>query len=353
MLKARPTRRLPWPAASPLQPVRAPQWRQQRPSYADARPVLINAALARAQQRPSGNWFVLAASGDIRTDRPHSATIAGTEVVAWRDTDRRLTVAPGACPHLGAPLSLATVDCGALVCRWHGLRLTADGRPGWRPFPSHDDGVLVWVRLDRAGGESPSPAPVLPPRPPLANSVTAVTRVEGVCDPADVVANRLDPWHGSWLHPYSFARLEVVHTPPPTAIADAEDRFVVSVTFRVAGGLGVPVIAEFSCPEPRTVVMHIVEGEGVGSLVETHATPLSCGPDGRPRTAVTEAVLAYSGRSGFGAALAMRPLLRPLIRRVASRLWRDDLAYAERRYTLRSSAPVHPTGTSRPDTASP
>ena len=30
------------------------------------------------------------------------------------------------------------------------------------------------------------------------------------------------------------------------------------------------------------------------------------------------------------------PVLRPVMRRAADRLWRDDLAYAERRYRLRA-----------------
>jgi len=154
-----------------------------------------------------------------------------------------------------------------------------------------------------------------------------------------VVANRLDPWHGSWFHPYSFANLRVLSAPPPDCAedrAESDDRFVVEVAYRVAGSLGVPVIAEFRCPEPRTVLMTIVEGEGAGSVVETHATPLGTGPDGAPRTAVIEATLAYSARPGFAVARAAAPVLRPLIRRAAARLWRDDLAYAERRYALRA-----------------
>jgi hypothetical protein len=70
--------------------------------------------------------------------------------------------------------------------------------------------------------------------------------------------------------------------------------------------------------------------------VETHATPLGPGEDGRPRTAVVEAAIATSGRPGFAVARAAAPLVRPVIRRAATRLWRDDLAYAERRYALRS-----------------
>jgi hypothetical protein len=100
--------------------------------------------------------------------------------------------------------------------------------------------------------------------------------------------------------------------------------------------LGIPVIAQFTAPEPRTVVMHIVEGQGVGSVVETHATPLGKGPDGRPRTAVIEAVIAQSDRTGFQYSLRAAPLLRPVMKLAAARLWRDDLDYAERRYALRT-----------------
>ncbi|CAM5265738.1 (2Fe-2S) ferredoxin [Streptomyces avidinii] len=95
--------------------------------------------------------------------------------------------------------------------------------------------------------------------------------------------------------------------------------------------------AEFTAPDPRTVVMRITDGEGVGSVVETHATPLGPARDGSPRTRVTEAVIATSHRTGFTAARTAAPLLRPLIRHAAGRLWKDDLAYAERRWQLRST----------------
>jgi len=325
-----------WPRDWPLRPLPRSDWARQRPTYAAARPALIDAAVKRAEARPSGNWFVLAASREIRGDRPFGTTVAGAEVVAWRDGQGRLVAGPGACPHLGAPLALAAADCGALVCRWHGLRVGPGEGAGWRPLPAHDDGVLAWVRLDAAGGEEPLGAPVVPARPPLGSSVDAVATLVGVCEPADIVANRLDPWHGSWFHPYSFSRLSVLSAPGEVDVAEEDDVFVVSVTFRVAAGLGVPVRAEFRCPDPRTVVMRIVDGEGAGSVVETHATPRGRGPDGRPRTTIIEAVVAGSGRPGFAFARAAAPALRPVMRRAAARLWRDDLGYAERRYQLRS-----------------
>jgi hypothetical protein len=82
--------------------------------------------------------------------------------------------------------------------------------------------------------------------------------------------------------------------------------------------------------------MRIVDGEGAGSVVETHATPVGNGPDGRPRTAVIEAVVAHSDRPGFVHALRGSSAITPLMRHAATRLWRDDLAYAERRYQVRT-----------------
>lgn len=325
-----------WPARWPLQPVDLDRWTEQQPTYLAAKPAIIAAALERAQRRPSGNWYVFAASRDIRTDRPFGFTVAGIELVAWRDRRQRLTVGPGACPHLGAPMAQARVDCGALVCRWHGLRLDSGGAPGWTPLPCHDDGVLAWVRLDSVDGGSALGTPVIGARPPAHRAVSAVATVSGVCEPTDVVANRLDPWHGAWFHPYSFTHLEVLETPPLHQDSiESEDRFLVAVTFRVGRWLGVPVRAEFTSPDPRTVTMRILDGEGAGSVVETHATPLGPGPDGRPRTAVIEAVIADSTRPGFAHARRVTPILRPIMTRAATRLWRDDLAYAERRYQQR------------------
>jgi hypothetical protein len=323
---------------TPFQLVPRQRWTEQRATWRDADPAVIDAALQRALRRPSGNWFPVAASADI-ADRPHGVTVAGRELVAWRAADQTLHIAPAACPHLGADLCTAPVDRGALVCPWHGLRLTGHPRPGWVPFPAHDDGVLAWVRLDEVGGEEPTDAPILPRRP-QGPQIAAVAQLSGVCEPRDVISNRLDPWHGAWFHPYSFTQLEVLDAPPPDPdVPEALDRFVVAVTFKV-GRLGVPVIAEFSCPGPRTVVMHIVEGEGSGSVVETHATPLGPGTDGRPRTAVIEAVIAHSDRPNFVHAPRMSALVMPFMRIAAARLWRDDLVYAERIYALRARSSV-------------
>jgi Domain of unknown function (DUF5914) len=202
---------------------------------------------------------------------------------------------------------------GTMYCRWHGIALTQSGDRTWSPHRAYDDGVLIWVGLPTEG-EVATDRPALPARPPSSESVSAVIAKPGICEPEDVIANRLDPWHGSWFHPYAFSHLVVDDD------ASHEHVLVVDVTFRLSRTWGVPMRAEFTCPDSRTIVMRITEGEGMGSLMETHATPLGLGADGRLRTMVTEATMAYSERPGFHVARWLSPLVRPGIRPAARKL---------------------------------
>jgi isorenieratene synthase len=287
-------------------------WRQ-------ARPATIRRLLDRALARPSGNWYVLDASDAIAA-KPRLHVVDGIELVSWR-ADGVVQVAPNECPHMGASLAEGCVDAGKLVCPWHGLRLGAEGHGAWRSLPVHDDGVLTWVRLGPA--HLGFAAPILPPRP--REHLTGVIAMQVRCTPADVLANRLDPWHGVHLHDHSFARLRV--------LGHDDDAMRVRVAFRLFGPVCVEADCTFHSPEPRTVVMTIVDGEGIGSVVETHMTPI--GPDA---TRVVEATLAASPRKGFRAALALGRVFRPFIERAAHRLWVDDAAYAERLFSLRQRA---------------
>ena len=299
--------------------VHAPYAHAGEPDWIQASPARIQRALDRALALPSGGWYVVGASRAV-SDAPARHLIDGRELVAWRGTDGTPRVAPAECPHMGADLSCGRVERGKLVCPWHGLALGDAPHGRWRPLPVHDDGVLTWVRL---GGpqDTLTEAPIIAPRP--ARFFDGVVRIDAHCDPADVLANRLDPWHGAWYHPHSFGRLRVLE--------EREDAILVRVSFRVLGPLAVEVDATFHCPEPRTIVMTIVEGEGTGSVVETHATPMAPG-----RTAVIEATLATSEREGFLRALGARALLRPLIEARARQLWVEDTAYAERTYAVRA-----------------
>src|SRR6185437_12350517 len=59
-----------WPKDWPLQPIPPGAWSAQRPTYRDASPAVIDAALDRSQRRPTGNWYTFAASRDVRSDKP-------------------------------------------------------------------------------------------------------------------------------------------------------------------------------------------------------------------------------------------------------------------------------------------
>ena len=79
-------------------------------------------------------------------------TIAGREVVFWRDAGGDLVAGPALCPHLGA-LHGQVPGAG----RHDVLPLARDGVhrrraiATWSPYRAYDDGVLIWVGLPTAG----------------------------------------------------------------------------------------------------------------------------------------------------------------------------------------------------------
>lgn len=291
-------------------------WQQCSPAW-------IAKALARSQALPSGGWYVLDGSRTLGKT-PRRFEVAGQELVAWRGADGGLRVGPNACPHMGARMSEGHVCGGEVVCPWHGLALGDRRHGAWRPLKAHDDGVLLWVRLD--GDEASGPLterPILAPRPD--DALGAVARTVARCEPRDVIQNRLDPWHGAHYHPHTFSQLRVIDR--------TDSDITVRVSYRLFSKLGIEVDARFHCPDPRTIVMTIVRGEGLGSVVETHATPLGGG-----RTAIIEATLATSERPVFSALRRFAaPLIRPLMEQIAKRLWIEDAAYAERLAELRAA----------------
>ena len=70
-------------------------------------------------------------SGDVPGAESVARTIAGREVVFWRNAAGDLVAGPGACPHLGALLDRCPVMDGTMYCRWHGLALTQNGDRTW------------------------------------------------------------------------------------------------------------------------------------------------------------------------------------------------------------------------------
>ena len=300
-------------------PLRQVQSLSEEPDWSQANPRWIERALAIAQAKSNGGWWVLDASRRI-AGTPRRYRVNGCDLVAFRGSEG-VVVGPDACPHMGASLSDGRVEGDRVVCPWHGLELGCKPRGSWRPYKTFDDGVLVWTQTDTSCTE-PTERPLISDRP--RHFVDAVVTAEARCEPRDIIANRLDPWHGTHFHPYAFARLSVLET--------KDDEVTVRVAKRVVGPICVEVDARFHCPDSHTIVMTIVGGEGEGSVVETHAAPIDDG-----RTLVIEANLASSDRRAFRIARGLNRIVRPLMHRSAKRLWLDDCAYAERLYALRQA----------------
>ena len=209
-----------------------------------------------------------------------------------------LDVGPGVRPHSGADLSTGTR--GLRHPHLSVARIAVGGRLGIRvEDPARSRRRCTGVGAAGHRGRRSTAGFSGCSGPAHRQRLHAVTRLVGVCEPDGIIANRLDSWHGAGFHPYSFTHLDVLTAPAvDDGLAEEADRFLVAVTFQI-GRLRIPVVAEFTSPEPRTIVVRIVDGEGTGSVVETHATPVDPGADRRPRTAVLEAVIAHSDRTGF------------------------------------------------------
>ena len=181
-----------------------------RGTWRDAKPARIEASLARRASSPHAR---LAGRRGLRrraAGRTLLRTVAGREVVLWRGEDGSALAGPGACPHLGARLDACDVVDGTVLCRWHGMPLDGEGSRRGAPYAAHDDGILFWVRVGEVeDGVEPTDRPVLATRPPLDTSLASVISLPTDCEPRDIVQNRLDPWHGAWLHPYAFSDLSV------------------------------------------------------------------------------------------------------------------------------------------------
>jgi len=290
--------------------------------WVSADPVKIRTNFQKILQKPSGNWFVLGDRGKLCSKKHREVHfVNGKELLLIRNQDQFCCIS-NLCPHMGAPLSIGRFDGTRVTCAWHGLSLDCCSSHTNNRVPIYDDGYLIWVRLP--SNQQSSDTPYLCDRP--SNGIGAVYQKVLRCNPEHVIQNRLDPWHGAHFHPHTFAHLQVY--------CEFEGALFLRVAYRVWKRVCIEVDARFHCPDPRTIVMTIMEGEGKGSIVETHATPLSPG-----YTLLTELTIAYSSRPGFKVARVISPLLRPFIAHAMARLWKEDAAYAERRYYLEHGFP--------------
>lgn len=161
-------------------------------------------------------WYPVAIASEVN-DKPMGVTLLDQRMVLYRTETKGVVAANDLCLHRGVPLSMGFMDCGNIVCAYHGLRYDGEGQ--CVRIPSNEDGTavsdrlrlkmfltqerygLIWVCL------SGQPANVLPEipewddptyqtalAPPLDINGSAGRQLEGFLDVA----------HFAWVHHNTF-----------------------------------------------------------------------------------------------------------------------------------------------------
>jgi len=73
-------------------------------------------------------WYAILDSTEVRRGRPVGVTRMGEKLVAWRDSQGKVTVMHDKCAHRGVALSVGEVHGDCIWCPFHGFEFDAGGR---------------------------------------------------------------------------------------------------------------------------------------------------------------------------------------------------------------------------------
>ena len=169
-------------------------------------------------------WYPVLSTDDLADD-PVAVRLLGENLVLWRPEPGAVSGAVDRCPHRYARLSGGWLDCGHLVCPYHGWEYGSDGvavripqldASSAIPSKAHLSTVnsaerygWVWVCLDNP----------LQPIPEIAEfdaeGWRAIREPESAwaCPAPMIIENNLDPAHIAFVHRASFGSPESPHVP--------------------------------------------------------------------------------------------------------------------------------------------
>lgn len=88
---------------------------------------------------PQQCWYVAANAEDIKCSEPFAATVAGINVVLYRDQNDNIVALDDKCCHRLAPLSRGRIEGSDIRCMYHGIKFGVDGKcievPGQKIVP--------------------------------------------------------------------------------------------------------------------------------------------------------------------------------------------------------------------------
>ena len=118
-------------------------------------------------------WYAILESNEVRGGKPVGVTRMGEKLVAWRDSQGKVTVMHDLCPHRGVALSAGEVHGDCIWCPFHGFEYDASGRCTVIPangrtapvpkvfkvqtYPTHEAHGLIFIYWGQPEGEAPPP----------------------------------------------------------------------------------------------------------------------------------------------------------------------------------------------------
>ena len=116
------------------------------------------------------NWYVACQSSALSADKPLKRVIYDLPMVLFRDEQGAAVCLPDRCLHRHSPLSAGKVECGKIVCPYHGWRYNSKGELDYipseknvvqqagkrvlKPMPVIEQDGFIWVYM---GDTAPSP----------------------------------------------------------------------------------------------------------------------------------------------------------------------------------------------------
>ncbi|WP_327743485.1 3-ketosteroid-9-alpha-hydroxylase subunit A [Streptomyces europaeiscabiei] len=84
--------------------------------------------------RYARGWHCLGLADSFRDGKPHAVQAFGTKLVVFADSNGKLNVLNGYCPHMGGDLSTGTVKGDEIACPFHDWRWSGSGRCASIPY---------------------------------------------------------------------------------------------------------------------------------------------------------------------------------------------------------------------------
>lgn len=173
-------------------------------------------SLRERDGRLQDNWYVACQSSSLRAQSPLKRVIYDQNLVLFRDAEGKPVCLPDYCLHRHTPLSAGKVECGKIVCPYHGWTYDNGGKlvdipseraPGCRkgekrghkPRPALEQDGFVWVWM----GEREPRSDEVPWRIPYRKEdgwTSYVMETEFDNEVVHLVENFLDVPHTVFVH---------------------------------------------------------------------------------------------------------------------------------------------------------